>query len=320
MIATVTHEEKMQDGSTGQTVELPTGQVVKVEESETINKNMKGQKMEKETAIKRNLVKLSGSTAPKTESIPGPLDKTLPPQSDNLVCADRPKSLASSENLPAEVQKVIGAPITKEECELQDLELEIRSYLGNLIKVGMLLKKIADKELYKLKGYRTISDYCDKEWDFTYRRFKQLTDGYDILVNVNRTSSSPVKITHEGQTRQLARIPEHKQAEVWDEIVKDIPEGEVPTAKVIKTVVDWRLGATSKKKVNLRTFGSIAEEAGIGTEPAKYFMFHVGSFMEMMTWNTDNKSEKLAKIVEDNDKAVQSMVTEYLKASAGGAK
>ena len=281
MITTVTQEEKMQNGSTGKTVEPLTGQMVKAEERETINKNTKGQKMEKETATKRNLVKLSGNTDPKTEKVSAP-----------------------------EAKDVKVELMTKEEQELYELEQKIRASFMSILFIGKIMREITEKELYKVKGYRTIADYGDKEWGYTYRRLKQLTDAYILSENVNKISSSPVKMTNEGQARQLGRIPENKQAEVWDEIVKGLPEGEMPTAKVIKAVVDNKLGTTPKKKAEAKAPEAAAKEAGIGTEPAKYFMFHVGSFMEMITWDTDNKDEKLARIIEDNDKAVQSLVTE----------
>jgi len=131
-----------------------------------------------------------------------------------------------------------------EQTELGELEKTIEHGLGTFVEVGLALRVIRDKGLYRAHG--TFGDYCKRRWGMTGRRGYQLVDAAEVIENVNNCSQKlPSLPANEGQARELVPIPREKRGAVWQQAIDKAPEEGI-TARHVKAVVEEWLKASDE--------------------------------------------------------------------------
>ncbi len=146
-------------------------------------------------------------------------------------------------------KKVPGGVVAQEaEKELRMLEVKIKIGFDNLLEMGRAFKIISDKKLYILEGFATMQDYCQKKWARSYSRIHRIIQAGEITENVAHGQQMGLTPKNERQTRELAKVPKSKQAEVWDKAVTNAG-GTQPTASDIKAVVDSKLDTSKVAKL-----------------------------------------------------------------------
>ncbi|HCE42314.1 MAG TPA: hypothetical protein DET40_02045 [Lentisphaeria bacterium] len=141
-----------------------------------------------------------------------------------------------------------GVVVEEAEKELKGLEDKIRIGFDNMLEMGRAFKIISDKKLYILEGFETMQDYCQKKWSRSYSRIHRIIQASEITENVAHGQQMGLTPKNERQTRELAKVPKSKQAEVWDTAVANAG-GSQPTASDIKAVVDRTLDTSKVAKL-----------------------------------------------------------------------
>jgi hypothetical protein len=124
----------------------------------------------------------------------------------------------------------------KETERLLLCEVTIEKGLETFIEVGLALVEVRESKLYRFK-FGTFEEYCEKRWQMTARRARQICAGAEVVANLRPGPPLP---TSERQVRPLAGLPATEQREVWKDAVAAAPAGEAPTGKQVQEAVDKR--------------------------------------------------------------------------------
>jgi DNA repair photolyase len=154
-------------------------------------------------------------------------------------------------------------PLTDEEAALLVTQEEvIGKELQAFFKVGAALLIIRKQALYR-KEYDTFAEYCEKRWDMTSRRMRQITDGTEVCNTLreyddDRNHGSPFGgrlPENERQVRPLTRLRDKPKqlASAWGRALSGVPEGKV-TCNVVRDAVK--------------------AEGAEGTKPEKQYTIH----------------------------------------------
>lgn len=128
----------------------------------------------------------------------------------------------------------VALPITADELtELSRHETVIERGLATFVEVGQALLAVRDGRLYRAE-YRTFEVYCEQRWQMSSSRARQLISAVQTVTNV--TVAGLPAPANEGQARELTRVPEPEQAEVWRETIERTSGR--PTAAAIRVVRD----------------------------------------------------------------------------------
>ncbi len=141
--------------------------------------------------------------------------------------------------------------VSKEEC-LQSLEQIIESNLKTFYQVGMALKEIRDKNLYKLQGYHNFKDYCVERWDMGSRYAYMQMESSTVVENL-RTTGSLFLPTSERQVRPLTKLEPQQQRQAWEKIIEIAQSRDTKpkvTAKLVEKVVSEVTGKAKGKGRN----------------------------------------------------------------------
>jgi len=105
------------------------------------------------------------------------------------------------------------------------------------IAVGNALVEIKRNELY-CETHKTFEAFCEDRWGFGKSQANRLIASTKVVGRLvekaTPTGVAPVLPTSERQTRELAKVDDHEQAEVWAKVVEVT---DTPTAKIVKSVV-----------------------------------------------------------------------------------
>jgi hypothetical protein len=124
----------------------------------------------------------------------------------------------------------------KETERLLLCEVTIKKGLETFIEVGLALVEVREAKLYRFK-FGTFEEYCEKRWQMTARRARQICAGAEVVANLRPGPPLP---TSERQVRPLAGLPAAEQREVWKDAVAAAPPGEAPTGKQVQEAVEAR--------------------------------------------------------------------------------
>ena len=122
-----------------------------------------------------------------------------------------------------------------ETSRLAELEEVIKADIKGFIRVGMALKEIKEKRLYRSKQV-TWELYLKNEWDIgkSYADYKMRA--VDVLENLKQTSTMvEVLPKNERQIRPLTLIPPDQQAAAWKKAISR-SGGKVNALAVMKEV------------------------------------------------------------------------------------
>lgn len=142
-------------------------------------------------------------------------------------------------NTPVEVVEELSP---EEEADRQGLELKVERGIEQIertfYQIGIALAELRDRRLYR-STHRNWSDYCNER----FNRIKRRQADYFILASevindLNRHNCARFPLpTSESQVRSMKNLSTAERIEVWQTGVIE-SDGEVPTAKTIKGIVE----------------------------------------------------------------------------------
>ena len=108
---------------------------------------------------------------------------------------------------------------TREQREFVRAERTIARGLKSFLAVGMALKEIRDKRLYR-QQYDTFEEYCIRRWDFSRIRAYQICAASEVAASLSTIVNIPLP-ENEAQTRPLTRLKDPAQwRRAWQAAVK----------------------------------------------------------------------------------------------------
>ncbi len=139
------------------------------------------------------------------------------------------------------------APLDRHEtARMAECEQAIERGLDTFIEIGGALAEICDKRLYR-EQYATFEAYCQKRWDMSGRRARQLCAAAGTMTLLQEGTESPeILPATESQARPLTVLPPEEQKAAWSEAVATAPKARngatTVTAAHVKAVVNKRRG------------------------------------------------------------------------------
>jgi SAM-dependent methyltransferase len=126
---------------------------------------------------------------------------------------------------------------------LRDDEKVIEDGLSTFIEVGWALMRIRDGKSYRAldgidgEGYKTFEDYCQRRWDISRERGRQLINATDVTAAL--PTNVGIKPRREAQVRELMPLKDDPDAllAAWNKSVEEAG-GIQPTARQVREVVD----------------------------------------------------------------------------------
>jgi PAS domain-containing protein len=115
-----------------------------------------------------------------------------------------------------------------EQAELAQLETVIERGMNTFVDVGNALAAINDQKLYRA-DHETFEAYCRQRWNVSRPRAYELMAAAEAVSGIPDTLPKP---GNAGQAVALARIPEARRTEVWEETVART--GGNPTAAAVQ--------------------------------------------------------------------------------------
>ncbi len=125
---------------------------------------------------------------------------------------------------PAPVAFGKGSDMSLDDFRAQEAIIERGK--TTFLEVGQALLTIREAKAYKLDGYKTFEDYCERRWHFSRQAGYLYISAARAAENVNTGLHSPVG---HRVARELARLPESEQREVA-QLTEGKPAAEVRQA------------------------------------------------------------------------------------------
>ena len=110
--------------------------------------------------------------------------------------------MAANENRLVQIYQTLPALTTREQRELGRAERTIARGLKSFLAVGMALKEIRDKRLYR-QHYDTFEEYCIRRWDFSRIRAYQICAASEVVADLSTVVNIPLP-GNEAQARPMA--------------------------------------------------------------------------------------------------------------------
>jgi hypothetical protein len=124
--------------------------------------------------------------------------------------------------------------LTLSECRRLD---ELESVIGRGLKcfdeVGLALKEIHDKKLYR-DQHATFEGYCRKRWNLSRIHGHRLIQAAGVAADLLPIGNNKL-LTCESQARELVPLEPEMRRKVWEQVTA--PGSPAPTAKRIRKVV-----------------------------------------------------------------------------------
>jgi len=113
--------------------------------------------------------------------------------------------------------------------ELDECEKGIADTIDSFWNCASYFARIRNKKLWPKDKYSSFEDYCERRWDVTASRARQITDAESVRASLPNAVAN--LITNERQARELGKVPEALRKDVVNEAKKNGPL----TAKSIQT-------------------------------------------------------------------------------------
>lgn len=124
----------------------------------------------------------------------------------------------------------VAETLTASESDLLAIcEEKIAHGLKTFIETGNALADVRENRLYRV-DFATFEDYCQERWGFTDSRARQLIAAAATVTNV--TAAGLPAPVNEGQARELGKVPQADQADVWARTVEQTAGK--PTAAAVR--------------------------------------------------------------------------------------
>src|ERR1035437_3525591 len=147
--------------------------------------------------------------------------------------------------MPENELRVIDIPIglrpvltAHEKRDLEKAERKIVTVLKSFLEVGLALKEIRDKRLYR-QQYDTFEEYCIRRWDFSRIRAYQICAASEVVADLSTVVNIPLP-GNEAQARPMAclKMAKHRRR-AWRMALKmAAAEGRPVTARDAEEAVN----------------------------------------------------------------------------------
>jgi hypothetical protein len=130
-------------------------------------------------------------------------------------------------------------PLTmRERQDLQAAERKIARGLKSFLEVGLALKEIRDKRLYRQR-YDTFEEYCTQRWDFSRPRAYELCAASEVVCDLSAIADIRFLPENEAQARPLTRLkaPKHRRRAWLIALKTATAEGRQVTARDVEAAV-----------------------------------------------------------------------------------
>lgn len=94
---------------------------------------------------------------------------------------------------------------SREQREFKRAELAIAKGLKSFLEVGMALKEIRDKRLYR-QQYDTFEEYCIVRWELSRPRAYELCAASEVMTDLSANADIGLLPENEAQARPLTRL------------------------------------------------------------------------------------------------------------------
>jgi hypothetical protein len=139
----------------------------------------------------------------------------------------------------------------REQRALDQAEHKIARGLKSFLEVGMALKEIKDKRLYR-QEYNTFQEYCDKRWELSRPRAYELCAASQVVADLSAMADIRLLPENERQARPLTWLKEAKHRKrAWEMALNAAKAGGRPvTSSDVEAAVLKLDGKTRSIPVN----------------------------------------------------------------------
>jgi hypothetical protein len=118
--------------------------------------------------------------------------------------------VATNDNRSVQIYQTLPSLTTREQREFARAERTIAKGLKSFLEVGMALKEIRDKRLYR-QQYDTFEEYCMLRWELSRPRAYQLCAASEVVAHLSTSVDTRLLPESEAQTRPLTRLKDPAQ-------------------------------------------------------------------------------------------------------------
>jgi hypothetical protein len=138
---------------------------------------------------------------------------------------------------------------TTEKSRYRQLDKAVRMGIGSFVIVGMALKEISDKRLYRGE-FATFPEYLRDRHEMAKAHAYRLMDAATTVSEIEKKSPNRRLLpTSEWQVRPLLQLPLKDRPLAWEMVTEKAQEaGEKITARLVSKVVDFDCGAARARK------------------------------------------------------------------------
>ena len=157
----------------------------------------------------------------------------------------------SAETAVAEQTEIVEAMTGNDVARKDRLIVVVKEGLATFVEVGLALAELRDNRLYR-DDYPSFDEFVESEFGIKRARAYQLIKAAGVQERLSTTvdtskNGETVLPVNERQARELAKLPEEKQAKAWEKAVK-AADGEQPTAEQVSEVVEKMQPPEEKEK------------------------------------------------------------------------
>jgi hypothetical protein len=116
----------------------------------------------------------------------------------------------ANKNRSVQIYQTLPPLTTREQRELGRAERTIARGLKSFLEVGMALKEIRDKRLYR-QQYDTFEEYCARRRELSRPRAYELCAASEVIVDLSAIADIRLLPENEAQARPLTRLKDPAQ-------------------------------------------------------------------------------------------------------------
>jgi hypothetical protein len=155
---------------------------------------------------------------------------------------DKLKTAGAQLSAPLRSETVLGVDST-ERARYEELKQTAHNGFDTFYRVGIALREIRDRKLYRLDGHSSFEAFARAEFDLSRPRAYQLIDAATTIEVLRSSAEVSTIVDNEGQARALSGLAPQERIEVVKEAAATAPKGKV-TAKHVAQV---RKARTARK-------------------------------------------------------------------------
>jgi hypothetical protein len=153
---------------------------------------------------------------------------------------------------------------------LKRCERVIKQGRKQFLAVGKALATIREKRLYRIKGFNTFEDYCQKKWNITRQYANRLVLAFRVQQDLETTVSKPV-LENPNQAKRFKDLDPEAQSAVkqsiangasFEDAIRQVGDkpSEITTARRYATKLCQLLDTAQDKQAMIDAIQNLIEE------------------------------------------------------------